>query len=381
MKKTLAILLALMMFVSILTACGGEEAPPPDLNPPREQDKTPDKTPEPVKTPEPPPPDDGRTTISSAEWGNISFIVPDTGEYELLLAEPGQDSLELFERNVHGQSLEEAIHRMTYQKAFITGDGFDILIGYKDLVADDYNFYQTYGMTENYWSRADKVTYDGLEGFAQMRYFYILAFPAVTQYGLRLIHIFPHLPEGADSFGRGEMEELAKELVDLPEIHVILDSLEFSGEMINEPRFELQSSKGDLVTVTPTDGWELSKRDNGVTAWALKKEGIGNGNFGRTYGEITVFTLSAGRTLKELIESRERSSSFRDMVQLDNIMINNQEFLVFSVPGLSTRFTFLTSKEIGVLDLDMAGYIEIEIFYVDDYNDALPMLKSITINP
>jgi len=55
MKKTIAILAALMMCVSILAACGGgePEAQSAPAEPPAEQEKEPEKTPEP--TPEPTP--------------------------------------------------------------------------------------------------------------------------------------------------------------------------------------------------------------------------------------------------------------------------------------------------------------------------------------
>jgi len=50
MKKTLAIILALLLGISMLSACGGMEEPPP-LPPPREREKTPEV----IATPEPPP--------------------------------------------------------------------------------------------------------------------------------------------------------------------------------------------------------------------------------------------------------------------------------------------------------------------------------------
>ena len=381
MKKTIAILLALMMCVSFLAACGGGEPEPESApaDPPAQQEDEPEKEPEKTPAPAPEPAEDGRITISSDEWGDISFVVPDNGDYELLLAEPGQGSLELFDRKLHGQDLYDPYQWMTYQKAFITGDGFDILIGYKDLMEDPNNSKQTFGMTINKWYQPDEVTYDGLDGFGFMKDFYILAFPAITQFGMRLVHIFPHLPDGADEFERNQMEELAKEIVDLPEIHVILDSLKFDGEFISEPRFETEPIEGKLVTVTPTDGWEFSDVDmTFLSAFTLVKEGLGN-TFARPYGEIVIITKSTGVPLKEYIEDIKSVSSNEGIEQLDNVTINNQEFLLFHVPKIS-KFLFLTSPKNGVLDLDMVGHIDIEVNFVDDYNVAMKMLESIIVN-
>ena len=75
MKKTLAIILALLLGISMLSACGGMEEPPP-LPPPREREKTPEV----IATPEPPP---AETTIE--------------GFYTLVsLITDGEDLMELY---------------------------------------------------------------------------------------------------------------------------------------------------------------------------------------------------------------------------------------------------------------------------------------------
>ena len=380
MKKTIAILLALMMCVSILVACGGKEEPQPaPTDPPAEQENEPEKTPEPA--PEPQPAEEGRITISSDEWGDISFVVPDNGNYELLLAEPGQDSLELFEKEIHGQKLNYPDQRMTHQKALITGDGFDILIGYLDLLEDTNNSWPTFGMTVRSWYQPDEVTYGGLEGFGYTRDFYMLAFPAITQFGIRMVYILPQLPDDADEFESYQMRDLTGEIIDLPDIYVILDSLEFDGEMISEPRFETEPIVGDLVTVTPTDGWEFSYVDKlSLSVFNLEKEGISNDGSSATYGLIEALVVNYGKSLREVVEDKKGSSSNAEMVQLDNATTNNQEFLVFHIPN-RYEFILLTSPESGVLDLDMGGYIELKISFVDDYKVAMKMVESIIVNP
>jgi len=382
MKKVIALLLALMMCVSILAACGGGEEPPSTpADPPAEQDKEPEKAPEPEakKDPEPEPAGDGRITIKSDEWGDISFIVPDNGNYELLLAEPGQDSLEVIGKELHGQRIDFPYQQMTYQKAFITGNGFDILIGYKDLLADNTHSWPTYNMMVSTWNRPNEVTYGGLNGFGYRWDFYIFAFPAITQYGIRFVHIFPHLPDGDDEFKTSQMKDLTDEIMELPEIHVILDSLEFGGEFINEPRFETEPIDGKHVTITPVDGWEFTTTEPGLAHFKLKNYSIEARSSNSSYAEIVIRTGDGSRPLKDLIEDAKGATSNKDIEQLDNIKINDQTYILFLVPN-TPKYLLYTSLESGVLDLDKGGHIWIDILYLEDISSAIPMLESITLN-
>jgi len=379
MKKTIAILLALMMCVSILVACGGKEEPKPEsapADPPAEQEKEPEKTTEPA--PEPEPAADGKITVTSDEWGDISFIVPDNGNYELILAEPGQESLEIIGTELHGQRIDFPYQQMTYQKAFITGNGFDILIGYKDLLADRTHSWPTYSMMVNTWNRPNEVTYGGLDGFGYRWDFYILAFPAITQYGMRLVHIFPHLPDGADEFSSGQMKDLTEEIMNLPEVHLILDSLEFSGEFISEPRFETEPIDGKHMTINPVDGWEFTTTEANLAHFKLKNYVIDTSSSNSTYAEIVIQTGDGARPLSDIIEDSKGASSNKGIEQLDNIKIKSQEYIVFNVPD-TPKYILFSSPESGVLDLDMGGHVKIEILYIDDISLAMPMLESITV--
>jgi len=390
MKKAIALLVALMMCISILAACGGGDPEPepapkdPGSEATKEPEKSPEpsKSPEPVKSPEPDPEpvDDGRITISHEIFGDISFIVPADGNYELLLAEPGQDSLELFDNDIRGQSLTAPYSKMTYQKAFISGDGFDILIGYKDLLGDTRNDRPTYDMTVNDWTERVEVNSGGLIGYSNMWFFYILAFPATTQYGMRLAYVIPHVPDGGEKFDRGKMRDFALKVMDTPEPFLILDSLEFSGEKFNETRYETEPFEGKIITVAPKDGWEFNETGFLLNSFNLIKEGIGNTTAAKPFGEITIFTETAGKPLKEIIEDRKGSSTHAGLEQIDNITINGQEYLLFYSTERS-KFMMFTSPESGVLDLNMVGYIQIEVKWIDDINLALPMLESITFNP
>jgi len=381
MKRTIAILLALMMCMSILTACGGGEVAP-EPTPKQEETTEPvqeESIPEPEPEPEPTETQGNQFTVSHEGFGSIGFSVSDES-LEVILAEPDQESLELFEGDTNGSRAKWA-DQIQYQKAVISGDDFVIVIGFTDYYNAPGSLYKTYGMLARLMqgSRTDdpSVLYGGLEGFNWTNNYYTMAFPATSQFGGRQIFVSPSFP-GVEDLDRNELKELTEELMERPDINAILDTLTFDGEFISEPGYETEPIETDYVIITPTDGWEFIKVDEGSNNFNLGKDGISNQS-ALPHGEIEINTRSSNfASANEEIEKLRGYSNTEDLEFIDNVMLGNQEFVVYH-SGKANQFFLYTSIPAGPLDLNSPGYVHILVWRLDDYNEALPMLNMIKV--
>jgi len=367
MKKTIAVLLALILSLSVLVACGGEEDPEPAI-----LDRT-AEPPEPAATAEPEPTPaaaaDGMNLveITDAEYGDIIFSYPDDGSVTVTIAEPGADDQSLMPRDVFEDLIGviiEDINDIDYQRALIAGDDFNILIGYTNYFNTEYG-YKTFGMVEYYRTDygAEHLSLGGITGYANVRSVVTIGFPAITQFAGRVILIFPNSVDEDD-----DLNEINQELFKRADIQAILKTFEFPGEMLNEPRLEVQPLDDEFFSITPTDGWEFTYMDFDSNSYELVK--------GDMEVSIDVFEWwSVSYQINEYLSS----AVYDDIEQLDNATFNGQEFVVLRDDWWDMTI-LITSLGGGPLDTDSDGHLLIDIRGTDSLNDVASLLNTITVN-
>ena len=228
MKKSIAILLALMLSFSILAACGSEEEPPTPVVDEPKTEATPEPTPEPAPTPELIP--DGMTTveITDADFGDIVFSYPDDGSVEVFIAEPGAEDDSLMADDDFRELLGVIIqsdNNVKFQRALLVGDDFNIIVGYTDFY-NSASTYKTFGMAVRGKMdlRAEPVTLGGLDGIVNAQHVASFIFPAITQIASRMILVFPNsIDEGED------VREMSLSLIERADIQAILNTFSFPG--------------------------------------------------------------------------------------------------------------------------------------------------------
>ncbi|MCL2463299.1 MAG: hypothetical protein FWF44_11580 [Defluviitaleaceae bacterium] len=362
MKKALAILLILTLSVSILAGCGGKaEDPTP----------TPTSTPTATPTPTPDGPKTETVTLLSPDYGDISFSYIDDGSLTVTAAcDPDEVCLDVLGEDVFDETLYYP-GTVQYQRAHIKGDGFHIVIGYTDYRENSYRTFSMY-MNSGFWNDPEESIYGGVKGYSLLNKIYFLTFPATTQFASRIIAIYP------DSVSDEEkVEDKCEELLGLPAVRAILDSLKFSGEFKNEPRFETQPIDDKFFAISPTDGWEITYYSDGFNSYTLRKEGVGNGRFGRSYAELHIEKWGLSSP-KEELDDKLDGDFYDEAVRLDDITINGQKFFV--IQDASWSYIWLYTS-IGAFDENKSGYIEIKISYVDDIEAAMSLLQTVTIKP
>jgi len=371
MKKSIAILLALIMCISILAACGKEEAPPaPTPEPEAASESTPEPTPEPVE--------DGMTTvtITSAEFGDIVFSYPDDGSLIVEVAGPDVESLEVVDDDDLEELFDVPIYSydlVQYQQAHIVGDGFNIIIGYTDY-SDNAFGWRTFGMYSRYMRiGGDYTSLGGLEGAINLFGVVTMTFPSIDQFVGRTIMVFPDSPGAEDE----DTEERNAELLERPDVKAILDSIEFPGEMKNEPRLETEPLDDKYFSINPVDGWEFIAHSLVFNSFELVKQGVGSSYFNEGEAEVNIRQFGLSSVGKE-VDSLLDHNLFTDVEQLDNLTINGQEFIVLQSAGWE-KFWLFTSIGAGPLDEDQDGYIAIYVHYLDDLDVAMPLINTVRI--
>jgi len=362
MKKAIATLLILMLSISTLAACGGDDTPEPVVKQALEP------TPEPTPELEPEPAADEMITvkITNDDFGDIIFSVPDDGSVTVKLAEPGAEGRSLMSREEIEDILGLLIERyydIDFQEALIEGDDFYILVGYTHYNEDAFAFKSFYMLS--YFSQP--ITFapliiDGLDGFEHASSFLTIALPAITQYAGRLIILFHKSYE--DNYHH---KELNQELYERADIQAILSTFEFPGEILDEPRLELQPQDCEFFSITPTDGWKFANIFESNNWFALVK------------GDMLIeISVSQSSPVSEKIEEYINSDVYTDCEQLDNITLNGQEFVVLYSRRLSTHIV-LTSLRGGPLDLNSDGHVRLYISNAVSLDDFTPLLSALTI--
>jgi len=367
MKKWIALLLAIVLCMSVLAACGGE---------PNEPDKKPVDEPEPKPTPEsteepatePEPVLDGMNTveITNADYGDIIFSYPDDGSVTVIIAEPGAEDKSLIPRDEFEDLVRVIIqshYNIAYQKALIAGDDFNILVGYTNYY-DSGSYLKTFGMVERnaLFFRSEPLTLEGVTGVVNTSHVASFIFPAITQYAGRVFLVFPNSVDEDD-----DVQELSKSLIERADILAIINTFRFPGEIQDEPRLEVQPLDNEIFSITPTDGWEVTEMNFMWHIYELKK------------GEMRINTNSSSSTpAREKMDEFLNSVVYSDTERVDNVTINGQEFAVLHTERWE-MFILFTTRDGAPLDIDSPGYFMMEIRGTNNLDDVMPVLNTLTV--
>ena len=338
MKKSIMLLFVLILSISMLTGCGEQ--------------------------------DDGMKTvkITSEDFGDISFGYIEKDEsIAVTVAEEGSNLDVLKEYN--DKILPS--NTMDYQKAHIKGEDFNILIGYIDWSKSNMKTYSAMKFFRRL-SKAGEIELGDLGGFSHASDVFLLTFPATTQYGARIIALYPHEKPEKSLSGVKDWEYM----LEIPKVKEILDTIKFSGEKKDEPKYETEPITMNNYTVTPTDGWEIYS--DWVTSVKLKKEGVADlaGSKGGA-GEISINTSRV--TPQEQLDKRLSSTTSKGQKQIDNIQIGDREFLVIKdEKPINDTYILITSTG-PEFNPEADSHIEITISYLNDLAPAMNLLENITI--
>jgi len=374
LKKYIAFLLVMILGLAPLSGCGGGGGSAGGGG-------TPDNS---VK----------KVTISDDKFGDISFSYLAADEIIL----DGEADIEAYEdedeaedgeaeaysgftvtiADSNNESLSAIIdfndqllpsNTIQYERVHISGDGWNIVIGYMDYSSGNMKSYNA-----TYYFRSTLSIEDtelgGLNGYKYLSGVYMLVFPAATQYGARVIALFPDEPF-ENTFTRFSDWEY---LLEIDQVAAILGTIEFAGEL-EEPAYETLPVENRRYAVTPTDGWEV------YSTWAesvtLKKEGMTTQSRGAYEIAISSWGLNTpqdwvDKVLESIVNSGQR--------QIDDITINGRTFLVVEhTAPRTTTYTLITSTG-PEYDPEVNEVVVIELIYVNDIAEAMPLLENIVIN-
>ena len=303
--------------------------------------------------------------ITDEVYGDISISYPnDNAGIAVTLAE-GADTLDVLNEEIDVEYL------MTYQKAHIKGEGYNILIGYKDYTVDSTKTYDATYYTRRRFDVERNISYDSVDGYIYIDDICMYIFPAATQYGARVVAIYP------DEMISSSFLEDWEFLMEIPELKDILNSLEFSG-MKDEVRWETETKDTPYFTVTPTDGWEFFG-EWGISSLRLKKENMSDwstSNNGAAEIRIDSWGL---QTPQEWIDDAVNTPVDRGQSQGENILINGREFLVVEYSSQVLESYELVTTTGTEFDPESDDLIVITVYYIYDIEDVMSMLENIVI--
>ena len=181
MKKTTALLLALVLCVTLLAGCGAKKIP--------------------MET----------VTVSEKDYGVLSLSFPEGSNITVEYPEPNK-RMEVISENT-----------LQVQRAHLTGEGFQILMGYRYLGNDKHKTYQA--AYEDYKKRTNSddfrdIQYGNATGYVHEDFgCSILVFPSPNEKVVRMIAVF------TDETRENWTKSHPNELLELPEVDAILKTL------------------------------------------------------------------------------------------------------------------------------------------------------------
>jgi len=371
MKKTIAILLILLLSISTLAGCGGAEEPqttPPEETPVSVPELAPESETEQESEPEATA--DGMNTveITDVKYGDIIFSYPDDGSVTVMIAEPGAEDDSLIPEDEFRELLgviTQSHYDVEYQKALIAGDDFNILVGYTNYF-DSGSSLKTFGMVERtaMRHRGEPLTFDGLDGFIHTQSVTSISFPAITQIAGRVILLFPNSVDEDDDVG-----EISRSLFERADIQAFLSTLRFPGEILDEPRLETQPIDNEIFSITPSDGWEVTGMSFMWHTYELYKGDI----------RVTIETSGSRPPSYQIDDYLSDSNVYNDIELIENVTFNGQEFIVMHDEGWKL-FVLVTSRGDEPLDIESEGYVMLVIQHADSLDDVTSLLNTIKVN-
>ena len=351
MKKLLALLLTLLFIAALTTGCTKKSVSGTEDDHEEEKEVS-------------------IIHIKSNLYGDIRMPTPDEEKYKTSIAGNGDtETLNVLSNMLFDEYYVGYPSGVQYQKIHIEGKGFHIVIGYTDFRE---SCYRTYGMYQNSRWDTPEAKCGGLKGWSEENYVFMMVFPATTQFGARVIAIYPdELAENEDP------DTKSTNLAKSADVQAILNTIEFSGDMKKEDRFEDQPVRDKYFTITPNNGWETSYYDDSFNDYVFIKPGIGNGFLGTSYGKLEICRWSLSSAQEE-IDDICSQDFYAEAVRLDNIEVNGRVFLVAHDPGWS--LFFLATPFTDPDDFNSDGCFLITISYLDRLEPAMSLINTIYFN-
>jgi len=374
MKKIFAIVIALILVLAMFAACGNKddsaaEAPADTGN--AQSDTGTDSTPAPAPDPEA---GTNTVTVGNNEYGTITFSFPDDPGIEVTVLD--NDIEESLPTLIEWQENIVPSNSVTYVRAHVKGDGWNMVFGFNDYSGDPMKTFKA-----KKWFRTDlyidDVTMGGQTGYTYLSDIYQFIFPSATQFAVRVVGVFPEeVPESSSSSKKSEWEE---SLLEIPAVKEILDTVQFSSDVHDEPPWETTPLESKSFNVTPTDGWEIFS--SWVDSIDLKKDGANDiSSITGDAAQIGINGWGLNTAQKWMDEKILGSPIDLETKQLPNVTINGREFLAVEYgKQLSDTFAFITSRGES-FDPASENIVVISLSYMTDYNNAMKQLENIEIN-
>jgi len=307
--------------------------------------------------------------ITDELYGNISFSYDkDDASIKVYYADEGED----LDFMVEYDEKMLPSNFMDHQKIYIRGEDFNILMGFADYSNSPAKTFSGEVYFRRH-SRATEISVGGLDGISYtLSPIHQLEFPAVTQYGARIITLYPLVKDDAKDFSRDDWEALYTN----PKVLELLDAVVFSGDL-DPITWETTPISKSNFTATPTDGWLM------YTDWAqsvtLRKDGMST-SFYSNGGAAEISVASWGlNTPQEWVDEILESKIDTQQKQLDNYFINGREFLLVKhEKPLSDTYELVTSAG-SSFDPNSSDIVVIKLSCLEEIEPALPMLEKIVI--
>ena len=378
MKRTIALVLAIMLGLTFLAGCGGGDnggggsnSPTPAPTSAPTSAPTPASTPAPTSAPTPAPPPEPKgpemvtVTIENADYGDISFSYLDDGSFTVETAGPGSESLKELE-DAYKEAMGTFITATGLTKAHLAGDGFHIVFGYIDYTSGNSKTFSSFNKSRE----CEDVELGSYKGF--MDYYnkcFYLAFPATTQYAGRGVIIYPENLAAMD----GKRLSGWAELLDLPGVAAVLETLEFSGTLKQEERWETLPVENDYIAFAPVEGWEFSEIS--PSSYTLINEGL-PGSASHVSPTVRINTSSNKTPMNEFDETLNVTNSGK-AEKIGDVTINGRRYLAAKDETINVVYLITSS---GSYDLNENGFVKILVRYTVDHDlgPAMPLLETIT---
>jgi len=372
MKKTFAIVIALILVLAMFAACGNKDEPAADT--PADTGTTSSDT-DTAPAPAPEPESGSNTvTVGNDRYGTITFSFPDDPSIEVTVLD--NDIEESLPTLIEWKENIVPSNSIPYVRAHVKGDGWNIVFGINDYSDEPMKTYETM-----YWFRGglyiDDITMGGQTGYTYLSDIYQMIFPSATQFAARVVGVFPEeLPERTSYTDKAIWED---ELLGIPLVKEILDSVQFSSDVHDEEPWQTTRVESRSFNLTPTDGWEVFK--TWVDSAGVKKDGANDFNsITGDAAQINVNGWGLNTAQKWVDEKIIGSAVDLEEEQIPNVTINGREFLAVKYgKQLSDTFAFVTSRGES-FDPAREDIVVITISYMNDYNNAMKQLEKIEIN-
>ncbi|MDL2248611.1 hypothetical protein LJB89_02830 [Tyzzerella sp. OttesenSCG-928-J15] len=304
--------------------------------------------------------------VTSDDYGDMSLTLPDGHNYDYKVAAQGEPDLEI---------IDTGNHFFDNQRGVIIADDFKIVMGYisfNDYEDGDDNFNSTSCYTSfdafTYIKQRQNYTvnYGGIEAWTDgLNEVYTIVYPAISVYGARVIALVPgDYPDTTDK---------AEELLKLPEVKEILDTIVLKGDTVTDSRPESEKFECNYVEFTTAAGWDVghtSYGNSGSNSYRILnfRDDVGINDYD------DIFILMSKNYYSSANESVEYYEA--DGTRLDDITIGDITY--YAVQSSARELIWLITSAGTEFTPDEGQAVEIELWNVD-LETAMPLLETIKL--